>query len=80
MASWSNRSCYRAKSAEGKVSHRFFKGLREAYDAVVRPLRQLPPGCEDHTDRPWLGERACGCWGAGAPCPICKAVEVVALP
>ena len=29
--------------------------------------------CENHTDRPWLGARACGCGGAGAPCPICNA-------
>ena len=28
--------------------------------------------CEDHRDRPWQGDRACGCGGAGAPCPACN--------
>ena len=28
--------------------------------------------CENHTDRPFLGGRACGCGGAGAPCPDCN--------
>ena len=30
--------------------------------------------CEDHQDRPWEGERACGCGAAGAPCPDCNAL------
>jgi hypothetical protein len=36
--------------------------------------------CENHTDRPWLGERACGCGGAGAPCPICNVADVNTVP
>jgi hypothetical protein len=30
--------------------------------------------CENHLDRLFLGERACGCGGAGAPCPGCNKV------
>jgi hypothetical protein len=33
--------------------------------------------CENHTDRPWLGARPCGCGGAGATCPVCNAAERV---
>ena len=29
--------------------------------------------CENHPERPWEGEHACGCGGAGMPCPICNA-------
>jgi hypothetical protein len=36
--------------------------------------------CENHTDRPWLGARACGCGGAGAPCPICNAGDDATVP
>ena len=25
--------------------------------------------CESHPDRPWEGQHACTCGGAGAPCP-----------
>lgn len=32
--------------------------------------------CENHPDRPWEGERACGCGGAGMPCPVCNSSEV----
>jgi hypothetical protein len=28
--------------------------------------------CESHPERPWEGDRACGCGAAGAPCPICN--------
>jgi hypothetical protein len=28
--------------------------------------------CETHDDRPWNGEKACGCGGAGMPCPFCN--------
>jgi hypothetical protein len=28
--------------------------------------------CEAHPDRPFQGERACTCGGAGAPCPSCN--------
>lgn len=34
------------------------------------------PRCDNtrwfHLDRPFLGGRACGCGGAGAPCPVCN--------
>jgi hypothetical protein len=33
--------------------------------------------CENHPDRPWLGDRACTCGGAGMPCPICNRTERV---
>jgi hypothetical protein len=25
-----------------------------------------------HDDRPWSGDKACGCGGAGMPCPSCN--------
>src|ERR1700730_13077562 len=28
--------------------------------------------CEDHSDRPWDAAKACGCGGAGMPCPSCN--------
>jgi hypothetical protein len=28
--------------------------------------------CENHPHKPWEGERACNCGGAGAPCPWCN--------
>ncbi len=28
--------------------------------------------CENHPDQPWLGDYACECGGAGAPCPVCN--------
>jgi hypothetical protein len=28
--------------------------------------------CENHPDRPFQGEHACTCGGAGAPCPSCN--------
>jgi len=28
--------------------------------------------CESHPDRPWDGNKACGCGGAGEPCPQCN--------
>jgi hypothetical protein len=36
--------------------------------------------CENHPDRPWEGERACQCGGAGAPCPDCKKAKPLRLP
>ena len=36
--------------------------------------------CENHTDRLWLGERACDCGGAGAPGPVCNADDVDTVP
>ena len=32
--------------------------------------------CENHPDRPFFGERACDCGGAGEPCPACNPSEV----
>ncbi len=31
--------------------------------------------CEDHPDRPFQGEHARDCGGAGAPCPRCNASD-----
>jgi hypothetical protein len=31
--------------------------------------------CEAHPDRPWEGARACGCGGAGDPCPDCNSSD-----
>jgi hypothetical protein len=31
--------------------------------------------CENHDDRPWDGPAACGCGGAGMPCPACNQPE-----
>jgi hypothetical protein len=28
--------------------------------------------CEGHPHAPWVGEQACGCGAAGAPCPTCN--------
>ena len=28
--------------------------------------------CENHPEKPWEGEHACTCGGAGAPCPECN--------
>jgi len=28
--------------------------------------------CEDHPAKPWDGPPACGCGGAGMPCPACN--------
>jgi hypothetical protein len=28
--------------------------------------------CENHPKRPWEGEHACNCGGAGMPCPTCN--------
>jgi hypothetical protein len=36
--------------------------------------------CENHPERPWEGQHACGCGGAGAPCPGCNKVEPPLLP
>jgi hypothetical protein len=36
--------------------------------------------CENHPDKPWLGDRACSCGGAGAPCPICNASDELTAP
>lgn len=31
--------------------------------------------CENHPDRPWDGEGACDCGGAGMPCPKCNPAD-----
>jgi len=31
--------------------------------------------CEDHPDKPWDGEDACGCGAAGMPCPVCNPAD-----
>jgi hypothetical protein len=36
--------------------------------------------CENHSDRPWLGARACGYGGAGASCPVCNAADMATMP
>jgi hypothetical protein len=28
--------------------------------------------CENHPTKPWLGDHACECGGAGMPCPVCN--------
>ncbi len=32
--------------------------------------------CENHPKRPFFGQRACSCGGAGMACPECNASEV----
>jgi hypothetical protein len=47
--------------------------LLEAHvDAVLPPVRQYAVGLRKSLDRPFLGGSACGCGGAGAPCPDCN--------
>ncbi|WP_035968758.1 hypothetical protein [Bradyrhizobium sp. WSM1417] len=36
--------------------------------------------CESHPDRPWDGPKACGCGGAGEPCPNCNDAAHDELP
>ena len=36
--------------------------------------------CKAHPDRPWVGEDACGCGAAGAPCPICNKEDLPQPP
>jgi hypothetical protein len=31
--------------------------------------------CENHPGLPFLGDRACTCGGAGAPCPTCNQTD-----
>jgi hypothetical protein len=38
----------------------------------VRPCQDTYWVCETHDDHPWSGEKACGCGGAGMPCPSCN--------
>jgi hypothetical protein len=36
--------------------------------------------CENHPERPWDGPKACGCGGAGDPCPACNDAAPGELP
>jgi hypothetical protein len=36
--------------------------------------------CENHPDRPWEGPKACGCGGAGEPCPDCNKAAPDEMP
>jgi hypothetical protein len=36
--------------------------------------------CENHPHTPWAGEQACGCGGAGAPCPTCNVADAADPP
>jgi hypothetical protein len=36
--------------------------------------------CENHPQRPWQGEHACECGGAGMPCPRCNEDDPPRLP
>jgi hypothetical protein len=36
--------------------------------------------CENHPECPWEGEHACGCGGAGMPCPICNPSDKLTPP
>lgn len=36
--------------------------------------------CENHLARPWEGEHACECGGAGMPCPYCNMSDEVSPP
>jgi hypothetical protein len=61
---------YRAKSAEGKLRHRSIVAYEKTYE--VHALRRCGWVCESHPNRPWQGEHACDCGGAGMPCPWCN--------
>jgi hypothetical protein len=36
--------------------------------------------CENHPDRPWEGEEACNCGGAGMPCTKCNMTDDDSAP
>jgi len=36
--------------------------------------------CESHPERPWEGEHACTCGGAGMPCPNCNPADERTAP
>jgi hypothetical protein len=36
--------------------------------------------CENHPVRPWEGQHACRCGGAGMPCPSCNPSDDVSAP
>jgi hypothetical protein len=57
---------WNAKTAPTLVS--FVRGRT----LMLPPVRQYSLVCENHLDRPFLGDRGCDCGGAGAPCPNCN--------
>jgi hypothetical protein len=36
--------------------------------------------CENHPAKPWDGPSACGCGGAGMPCPACNEHADITVP
>jgi hypothetical protein len=36
--------------------------------------------CENHPSRPWDGDNACRCSGAGMPCPRCNPCDETTPP
>jgi hypothetical protein len=36
--------------------------------------------CESHPEKPWDGEHACRCGGAGMPCPNCNPADERTAP
>jgi hypothetical protein len=36
--------------------------------------------CENHPDRPWIGDGCCLCGGAGMPCPACNQTDKGEFP
>jgi hypothetical protein len=56
---------------EGSYVHRVHIYAAQAADGI----RRCGCVCEAHPDRPWEGEHACACGGAGAPCPRCNASD-----
>jgi hypothetical protein len=36
--------------------------------------------CENHPSKPWEGERACQCGGAGMPCHYCNMSDELSPP
>lgn len=50
-------------------------GMRARSDALLCKVRQLSVGLREPSRRPFLGDGACDCGGAGAPCPICKRTD-----
>ena len=44
----------------------------EQNDDQMLRVHGYPVGLEDHPAQPWDGPAACGCGGAGMPCPACN--------
>jgi hypothetical protein len=68
------------------------RGLREVHPGRADPVRLMASGsrcllcedcgwvCENHPSKPFDGERACTCGGAGMPCPNCNPAEEGTVP